>query len=237
LLRPVPVIRRSMYGMTPLKALSMLAYVPFRPDDICVQYLSEFDFTNQKEFPFDWFRPYASWKTLPDVMRCVAPSVRAWHWRQGVDYALAATFECWSARDFFRQMVFHFWDASGVPTAGSVSPDRADFVAQGRAALHFSSAEQKAFRVFAQELSKQQVSLVVFEGDVNPSIYSPERLQAKAEIRKELAGFSGMKDYRYVSREEQGLSFGPEHWLDTTHLDLAGREMLTRRMAQELAKP
>jgi hypothetical protein len=73
-LQPRPVIRRAMFGMAPLKALAMRAYVPFRPGDVCAMYLSEFDFTNQEPFPFDWFRPHASWRTLPDVMRCVPKS-------------------------------------------------------------------------------------------------------------------------------------------------------------------
>jgi hypothetical protein len=233
LLRPTPVVRRSMFGMSPLKTLSILAYVPFRAEDTCVQYLSELDFTNQDEFPYDWFRPYASWKTLPDVMRCVSLSVRARHWRQVVDYALAATFECWRTRDFLDQIAFHFWNHTGMPAENSASPSPAP---PAPATLRYSMAEKKAFHVFARNLEEQKVKLMVFEGDVNPALYSPERLQAKEEIRKELAGFSGMKDYRYVSLEEQGLSIGPEHWRDMTHLNPVGRERLTRRIAQELVR-
>ena len=234
LLDPKPVIRRSMHGMTPLKALSILAYVPFRADDICVQYLSELDFTNQDEFPFDWFRPYASWKTLPAVMRCVSPSVWAWRWRQVVDYALAASFECWRARDFLRQIVFNYWNNSGLLAEKSPSSDGEPAVPT---VLRHSMAENKAFQMFARKLEEQQVKLMVFEGDVNPALYSPERLRAKEEVRKELASFSGMQGYRYVSREEQNLSLGAAHWLDMNHLNPSGREMLTRRIAQELLRP
>ena len=234
LVHPVPVIRRAMFGMTPIKALAMRAYVPFLPGDTCVQYLSEFDFTNQDEFPYAWFRPYASWQTLPDVLRCVSPSVKLKHWRHVVDYAAAATTEWWRMRDFLRQILFHFWRA-GEAMAGEVEPtDTAAAEEEARSPLRFAGAEWKAFQAFARNLASSQVNLLVFEGDVNPSIYSTFRLQAKENMRRELAALSSVEGYRYVSKEEQGLALGAGHWRDMTHLNPDGREILTRRIAQEL---
>ena len=237
LLEPVPVIRRSMYGLTPLKALAMLAYIPLRPGDSCVPYLSEFDFTNQDEFPFAWFRPYASWSTLPEVVRCVSPDIRKQKWRQLVDYALAATFESWRIRDFARQISFQFWRR--VPATANVAPaaDPALTAAEARGPLRPAPAERRAFEAFAGKLAARQVNLVVFEGEVNPAIHSPARKQAKAEIRAFLAGFAGTGGYRFVSRADQDLALGPECWKDMTHLNATGRELLTRRIAREFSRP
>lgn len=237
LIRPVPVIRRAMFGMTPLKALAMQSYMPFRAGDICVQYLSEFDFTNQEEFPFAWFRPYASWRTLPEVMRCMSWSVRVRHWRQTADYMLAASFESWRDRDFLRQIAFHFWPDDGMEKAKPPIPDLAAAVSSARATLSFSPAEEKAFHAFARRLAQQHVALRIFEGDVNPSIYSPDRLAAKELVRNQLAALSEVSDYRYISKEAQGLDLRAEHWTDMSHLNSLGRDMLTRRIAQELLIP
>lgn len=234
LLAPTPVIRRSMYGLTPLKALAMLSYVPFRSGDVCVQYLSEFDFTNQEEFPHAWFRPYASWKTLPDVVRCLAVPVRLRRWRELTDSALAATFEGWRIRDFARHVCFHFWRAGAAAGGPEDPPDPAAAAAQARGPLRFSAAEQRAFAAFTRRLEARQVALTVFEGDVNPAILSPVRLQAKKEVRRKLAGFDGMPNYRYVPVADQGLPPGPGIWRDMTHLNAAGRDLLTRRIAQEI---
>ena len=237
LLEPVPVIRRSMYGLTPLKALAMLAYIPFQPGDVCVQYLSEFDFTNQDEFPYAWFRPYASWTTWPDVVRCLGPSVQVRQWRHLVDYALAATFESWRIRDFARQICFQFWRR--VPAAGGApaSADPALTANEARGPLRPAPGEKRAFEVFVRRLAARQVDLVVFEGEVNPAIHSAARQQAKEDIRRYLNDFAEAKQGRFVTLAEQNLTFGPDRWKDMTHLNASGREILTRRMAEELSRP
>jgi len=234
LLQPMPVIRRAMFGMSPLKMLSMLAYVPFHRGDICVQYLSEFDFTNQKEFPFDWFRPYASWETLPDVLACIPRSVQLRHWRQEVDYLLAATFESWRDRDFLRQIAFHGVGRSTSSGTENLPPDPAGLVTHAQGALFFSVAEQNAFQLFLQQLVEQDVRLLIFEGDVNPAILSRDRLQAKQIVRGELQDIARKDGYTYISIQEQGLGLSAEHWLDMTHLNEIGRDRLTRRIAREL---
>lgn len=235
LLKPMPVIRRAVFGMTPLKALSMQAYMPFRPGDVCVMYLSEFDFTNQDEFPFAWFRPYASWRTLPEVMRCISWAVKVRHWRQVADYAMAGTFEWWRARDFLQQIVLQTGGPESKPRLSTEVPDPAAMAAKARATLQVSPAEQNAFRTFAHDLSRRQVAVVVFEGDVNPAIHSPSRLQAKAQTRNFLSELSAANKARYVSLEEQGLALSAEHWSDMSHLNAVGRDLLTRRLARELS--
>jgi len=234
LLSPTPVIRRAMFGMSPLKALSMLAYVPLQPQDICIQYLSEFDFTNQNEFPYAWFRPYASWETLPDVLSCIPGPVQLRQWQGDVDYTVAATFECWRDRDFLRQIAFNFLCAKKGESAAVPPADPAAAVSKARGALVFSPSEEKAFTRFAQRLVASDVTLWVIEGDVNPAIYTDTRLEAKQLIRARMEEESTTTGFQYLSLQEQDLSLGSEHWLDMTHLNPSGRELLTRRIAQEL---
>lgn len=235
--QPLPVIRRAMFGMTPLKALSMRAYLPFRENDRCVQYLSEFDFVNHDEFPFDWFRPYASWRAVPDVLQCVSGRVKLLRWRQVADYLLAATTEWWRARDFLRQIVFHFSGGERTALAEKTPPDLAAAAANARGSVNFRAGEIAGFQRFAQRLAKQKVRLIVFEGDVNPAIYSEARQRAKRKTREELSRSLILGDGRYVSLEEQALALKQEDWLDMTHLASTGREKLTRRIAQELSTP
>lgn len=231
-LAPTPVIRRAMFGMTPLKALCMQPFMPFREGDTCLLYLSEFDFTNQATFPFDWFRPYASWQSLPAVMDSVPGVVRWRYWRQITDYALAATLETWRTRDFLQQIVQHAWQAPRVPPPIKSGPDAETLIRSARAELRLMPAEQAAFATFAQRLSARGVRLVIFEGDVNSAIYSASRLEAKAYVREFLQKCAQEGNRRYVSREEQALEFGPEHWSDMSHLNATGRRMLTERMAE-----
>ncbi|MDR0993508.1 MAG: hypothetical protein LBN38_02925 [Verrucomicrobiota bacterium] len=236
LLAPTPILRRAMFGMTPLKALAMLPYMPFQAGDTCITYLSEFDFTNQERFPASWFRPYASWKTLPQVVRCIGSAAWGRDGGQLVDYAMAATWESWRMRDFARQLVFHFWGRPadhGKGETGALSSIR-DALAAQQAELTFSPAEQKAFKRFARHLQQGDVRLVVFEGDVNPLLYSPSHESAKAITRHWLVTFGPAPEYEYVSLAEQNLALGPEAWKDMTHLNEQGRAVLTQRMAQWL---
>ncbi|MGD9612124.1 MAG: hypothetical protein AB7V22_04395 [Kiritimatiellia bacterium] len=237
LLNPTPVIRRAMFGLTPLKALAMRTYLPFRPGDVCVWYLSELDFTNQDEFPFAWFRPYASWRTLPEVVGCMPNAVRIRHWRQLADYALAATAESWRARDFLGRIACRFTGRGPVGTAAAVQSEAAAMAERARGELHFSESEWNAFRRFAAQAAARQVELVVFEGDVAPPLQSGARAQAKADVRQLVSGVVASGSGRYVSLAEQGLALTDGDWHDLTHLNAAGREKLTRRIAQELARP
>lgn len=237
LLRPMPVIRRAMFGLTPLKALAMRAYLPFQAGDVCVLYLSEFDFTNQDDFPFAWFRPYASWRTLPAVVACVPRAVRIRHWRQLADYALAATTEWWRARDFLDRIAFRLTGRGPVQAAVGVQTEAAALADRARGTLRFSDAEWQAFRRFAAEASARQIALVVFEGDVSPALQSAERVQAKAAVRRLVGEFVASGHGRYVPLAEQELGLTEGDWLDLTHLGASGREKLTRRIAQELARP
>ena len=237
MISPTPVIRRSMFGMTPLKALAMWAYMPFRPGDICVRYLSEFDFADQDEFPFSWLRPYASYQTYFEVLRCVSPQVRRTHWRQVLDYTVAASSELWRARDFLRQVLFHFWSGDTAAEPGERIPDTGRAIEQAWETPQITPSETLAFGVFARKLEERRVCHLVLEGDVNPAIYSDGRLQVKAQVRADLAAFPGAGLYRFVSKDEQNLNLGPEHWGDMTHLNAGGREVLTRRLAQILMTP
>jgi hypothetical protein len=237
LVRPVPVIRRAVFGLTPLKALSMATYVPYRPGDVCVQYLSEMDFTDQDVFPHSWFRPFASWRTWRLVMTSISFPDRLRHWRRAVDYALGATSETWRARDFIRQIALHFRGARADASVLTGAPDLPALVDNARAELHFMPGEQRAFLTYAGWLQQQGVDLLVFEGDVSPALHSASRLRAKQKVRQKFADMAAQGILRYVPMTEQGLNLTADHWGDYTHLNETGRERLTRRIAMEWSPP
>jgi hypothetical protein len=233
LVQPVPVIRRAMFGMSPLKALAMMPYMPYRSGDVSFHNLSEFDFTNKEEFPHDWFRPYASWRTLPAVLACMEPRVRRKHWGRTVDYAMAATLELWRDRDFLRQIAFNFWGIEKDEVIETDEAARAKVVARARGNLSFAAAEKRAFHAFAERLEREGVRMLIFEGDVRPDLHDEDRLEARRLVREELREWAAAGPHRHVSLEEQGLNLGMEHWRDMTHLSESGRRLLTLRIAEK----
>lgn len=234
LIAPQPVIRRAVFGMSPLKAVAVSSYVPFRPGDTCFLYLSEFDFTNQDPFPYSWFRPFASWRVWRDVMESAGSSVYWPHWRGVIDYSMAATFELWQTRDFIRRIVFHFW--RNEPAAQSAVTDLASLAAEAEKAktvVRDAPEQWRAFAHFVRRLRAESVKLLIFEGDVNPELYSQKRLAAKQETMDALLEYVG-PDVQYISRNDQNLGLTHEDWRDMTHLNAHGRELLTRRLATSL---
>lgn len=218
------------------ESLGHVVPMPFRAGDHCVLYLSEFDFTNQDEFPFAWFRPYASWRTLPGVLQSMSRRTKTWHWRRVTDYMLAATVQSWQVRDFLQQVAVHFWAPASQATRSGNDDVKTVLVTSARAELKHAPAEQRAFLRFAKRLAAHDVDMVIFEGDVNPAIYSPSRMAAKSQVRDFLVELTADSGQRYVSREEQGLAFTAEDWSDMSHLNSVGREKLTRRMAEVLSE-
>jgi len=211
-------IRRAMFGMGPLKALCMRAYFPFRAGDICATLLSEFDFTNQEEFPASWFRPYGSWQTLPDVLACIGGRTCLTHWRQVADYALAATWELWRMRDGAREIAFHATGremATDTAASAKAGEKAARFAENARGPLQRALAEEKAFVRLSTRLQAEGVRFVVFEGDVHPAIHSEFRTVEKQRIQAWLQSLES-DSFRYVSLDELGLSFPPEDWKDMT---------------------
>ena len=239
LVAPVPVIRRAMFGLTPLKALAMMDFVPFRTGDVCIQYLSEFDFTNQEEFPFSWFRPYATLPTFTLVMQCIDPQVKARHWEGVIDYLLATRLESWRSRDFLRQILFHFWraDRPDGTASGMGGEEIRALVERAQGELVPAPAEWKAFEIYSRVLAAIGVRQWVFEGEVNPEIRTPVRLEIRADVRERVWQRLFGTETRYIDRQAQDLELGEGFWRDMTHLNEAGRKQLTRRIAEEWNRP
>lgn len=232
---PTPVIRRAMFGMTPLKALAMMPYMPFQSGDTCVQYLSEFDFSNQEEFPVAWFRPYASWQTLPQVVRCIGLSATLRNSGRLIDYVMAANWEGWRARDFLHQIIFNMWGASPIfSTVMDEKEETLRILMQRQTDIIFMSAEKSAFERFRAVLKSKDVRMVVLEGDVNPLLYTPSRKAAKASTREWLSSVDQPPAYWYISAKEQHVPFDPSLWKDMTHLNVEGRALLTQILAGKL---
>lgn len=221
------VIRRVCSSLMPMEFLASMDYMPFRQGDICVQYLSELDFAWPEEYRVSWYRPFASWTTLPDVLQSAGMSCVGTHWRETVDYSLAATLSGWRIRDGWREIVRNFWGRMG-------QDNKLDRRAEGDPPLEMSTWEWKAFETSAARLEEKGVELWVFAGDVNPSIYNEGRMARRAEVCARLEKGAQEGRWKYIPAPELDAGLDVGDWKDKTHLNASGREKLTMAMARVL---
>ena len=232
------IVKRAVSSLRPLQALVAENYIPVRSGDVVVHYLSEFDFTNQEEFPFSWFRPFAGWGSLGDVLETIGRRSVAKEWRGAVDYALAATFETWRGRDWMRTAFTRFWGCAPEDRIFDARiPDNPDgmWFARDNArndGLSPSLPQKRAFEQWIGRVAAKGASVVVFEGQVNPVWRTPERQALHGEVEQWLSSF-GEKGIPvvYFHQEE---SFPADFWADMTHLNESGRKKLTEIMGRQL---
>ena len=234
------IVKRAVSSLRPLQALVAENYIPVRPGDVVVHYLSEFDFTNQEEFPFAWFRPFAGWGSLGDVLGAVGWRSVAKEWRGGVDYALAATLETWRERDWLRTAFFRMWGLSPEDKVFDERiPDRDGGLWFSRensrnTSLSPSHPQKRAFEHWISRITAIGATVVIFEGQVNPAWWTAERQALHGETEQWLSSFGdkGMPVV-YFHQEE---SFPLEYWDDMTHLNGKGRNELTEIMGLKLKR-
>lgn len=236
MVKPRPVIRSAMFGMTPLKALSAWRYLRVTKKSKVLMWLSAFDFTNQQSFPIDWLRPLASWQGTPGVLSCYSFKERLQHRWKVVDLMVASSLELWRIRDYFHSLEFRFWGVSelnNVPAA--LSPQQqARMKNEMRYDLKLMPFELNAFQSLTDKMRTCGASLVVFEGGVNPELASKTRLQYEQDIRTWLNDQAVQHDFIFVPTTDQDLSLLNEDWTDMTHLNSSGRLKNTRYVAAYL---
>lgn len=232
------IVKRAVSSLRPLQALVAEKYIPVREGDVVVHYLSEFDFTNQEEFPFAWFRPFAGWGSLGDVLEAVGWRSVAKEWHGAVDYALAATLETWRGRDWMRTAYLRFW---GLPPQDKVFDARIPVQSGGswfaresdkNTSLVPSFPQKRAFERWMARIAAKGAAVAIFEGRVNPAWQAAERQALHGETEEWLAAFEG--EGMPVAYFHQEDPFPSECWSDMTHLNAAGMKKLTETMGQKL---
>jgi hypothetical protein len=228
MLAPKPVLRREIAGMWSQSMLAMWGYFPFRRGDVCVQVRSEFDFLKKPEFDVDWYRPMASLSGLPAVFHTAGWRLLAKNWRKVPDYTLATALECWRMRDGMGKLVLHCWrgEKKKGDASSTVWPERE---------LTWLDWQWRAFEKAADMLKDDGVEFWVFEGGVNPLMYTQGVRDKHEEFLRRMAEGAAEGKWRFVTLEEQDAGIEPDDWADMTHLNAVGREKLTRAMGRVLA--
>ena len=230
MLTPTPVIRRVVSGMTPQHMLAAWNWIPFRAGDRCVQMRSEMDFTNQAEWRASWYRPFLTWRTLPWLMRTAGMAICLRHWNELPDCAAAATLEGWRMRDGWREIVFHPW----WRVQEESESEEKTAVSGNLPALVWMDGEGRSFVAEAEWLKNAGVELVVVEGDVNPVLHNEQRAEMRAEFERRMTEGVEKGLWRFVGEEELDAGIEADDWADMVHVNMVGREKLTRAIGRIL---
>ncbi len=225
ILAPRDVIRRVCSGMWAQAMLAMWGRIPFRAGDVCVQIRSAFDFLEKPEFDADWFRPLASPSGWSAVFRTAGWQIAAKHWRQGVDYTLAAFSECWRMRDGAIAIGRSFWKGERKPPL----PGGAGWTERE---LEWSDWQWRAFEEAAERLEDAGVAFLVFEGDVNPAMQTKGLQDKHGEFLQRMEDGEREGKWVFIPLEEQDAGIGEGDWVDMAHVNAAGCEKLTRAVGR-----
>ncbi|HMP74750.1 MAG TPA: hypothetical protein PKE12_00495 [Kiritimatiellia bacterium] len=230
------VLRRSLAGLDPLKVCGALGYLTARPGDLLLLYVGEMDIGSNLALQSDWIRPLARGPGVLASRRALGPY--AWTYRrQLVDLGMASVFESWRDRDYIRHGLQHVLGA--------------DAAAPGRSQLDAIQAQREGYAVAGPDHPFHEVhyraldeairfmrarggGVVVFEGQVNPSVHTPASIELAGRVRARLAAWSARGDFLYVPLAKQGLALGPSDWADGTHLSVSGRAKFTEMVTKVL---
>ena len=229
----IPVFLRAVSAMRPIDFVESIGYLPLNGNCTYVCHLSEFDFVGTPEFRYDWFRPFASWRSLIPTLKLADKRCLAKQWRGVVDYVMAASSELWRQRDWAAEIQRHFWKCpplqgyenvrGGVWVAGPDSTNES---------FSDNFSQVASFLYWLRYLQKRNARIVIFEGQVNPVIRSPERMIAHQRIKNWLQTLSYSSDNLYYVPAE--YDFPESEWRDMTHLNSHGREVLTQFIVRKL---
>lgn len=179
------------------------------------------------EFDADWNRPLASMAGLPAVFETAGGRILAKHWRETIDYVLAALTENWRMRDGMGKIVGHVWRGERKKSKG----DRKEW--SGTKA-GWSEWQWRAFEKSAEMMKSAGVELWLFEGGVNSALAAAGVGKWHGEFETRMKSGAAAGKWRFIPREELEAGIGEEDWRDMTHVNAAGREKLTRAMGRVL---
>lgn len=231
------VLRRATAGMDQLKACSVQERMSARPGDTLVLVVSELDVIEPARIDHDWMRPLVTWRGLRDVVGSLRPWDALRQWRSVCDLALACTSELWAGRDYVETILARPWGVRGASreTAGEVFRVEYDHYTQDTRNRPYVPEELRALEKLLARMTGAGVKVVVFEGRVNPALFTADSLALREEVRGRLAEWSRRLGFAYIPESAQAVTIDPGDWADGTHLNDAGRGKFTRYMTGVLA--
>jgi hypothetical protein len=233
----ISVLRRATAGMDQLKACSAQERLTTGPGDTLVLCVSELDVIEPARIDSDWMRPLVTWRGLRDVVASLRPLDAVRQWRRVFDLALACSSELWASRDYVDTILARPWGAreASRETAEQVFKVELDHYTQDTRRRPYVQEELRALERLLGRMTGAGVNVVVFEGRVNPVMFTPDSLALREEVRGRLAELSRRLGFTYVPESAQDVDIAPSEWADGTHLNDAGRDKFTKYLAATLA--
>ncbi|OGV42631.1 MAG: hypothetical protein A2X46_05030 [Lentisphaerae bacterium GWF2_57_35] len=222
-------------GMDMLRACFAEQLLLQPSDRVVVLWISELDVRPDASLGISWMRPFATWSGLRHSIHSLNTKQRARQWRNMVDLALASTFELWRSRDYLRHILFHSLSSGSTRSAveqsfeGDWRKDVRTFDIEDMDAL---TAQMTALFLFVSTAKANGASIVVFEGRVNPSICTETSEKRRSWVRERLLAAALEYGFDYIPTAQQQVQIEPADWSDMTHFNVAGREKMTRYLAQ-----
>jgi hypothetical protein len=222
--------------MDPMKLCSAQDWLDAERGDTLILYLSEFDFSGEDRLVMDWMRPLASPRGAADVLRALPASEIHAQWRSLTDLWCSAISELWRLRDYTSHMLFHPLGPIEPVESGDTSPLREQerLYKEGTARPEINHARLRALERAVARLQARGVSVVIFEGQVNPSMRNANGERLRAQTREQLASLAARHPIVFVPVSEQKVSIDPSDWLDGTHMNADGRRKFTDFVARAL---
>ena len=238
--------KNCMAGFGPMQYPFLAERIRERGFATIVCQLSEFDFFREDTVPVGRLRWAASASGTKNLAAALTTG-QQWQNRSALaDIAFSSVVPLWRLRDHFRRTLFGYWWKKSDPRSDDHHQSRrlADAPALAEAIAYLQrnvghkqlvEANFASFRTFAEQLQRQNVRLIVLEGQVHPQAriaYDTDNLHQKT--REQLTEMAHQNNFTYVP--DSGMpEFSADDFADAYHLDETGRSKLTEFLAAYLS--
>ncbi len=235
-LRPdVQVERRSVAGMCPARMLMTAPFLGTRAGDTLVVYWSEFDMGGAALFDIDWYRAFANWFGLRDVLSLLPNGEWRKNIRRSVELFWGCASELWRDRDGWRLLASRPLGEMSQASAGTTGKDivreQGAGYALGLNNEPFFQMGLESARRLVQQWRTSGAEVVVLEGEVNPVIHHARTPERRLQTRLFLEEVCRTTGAQYIPSEAQSFVPSPQDWKDGTHFNEKTRTAFTRYLA------
>ncbi|MEZ5942736.1 MAG: hypothetical protein R3C18_15185 [Planctomycetaceae bacterium] len=239
--------KNCLAGFGPMQYPWLINRILERKPDVIVCWLSEFDFYRETAVPTGRLRWAATNKQTCELFNELSPRQRWDNRGEFVDLTLASNIPLWRQREHVRQSLLYYWWNLSRP-AKAVQGSEVDVLAQSvglEGAIEnlsenvrrtpFVDINFSSFRRFVQELSDNDIKLLVFEGQLHPGTHVAYDSAFHQEVDERLRRMSDELNFHYVSGEDL-LRLQVDDFADGYHTNDAGREKWSRFVAEVINK-
>ena len=239
------VEKNCLAGLGPMQYPVLINRVDERGFDQVVCMISEFDMFREDDVPLNRLRWAANFAGIRRLWSTLSVEERWKNRATLADLAFACYCPVWRLRDAFQRTLFgYWWDISRIapPADGRSQSNLAisgDLEA-ARESVHrnvrrtaFVEVNFKCFRLFAEHLVKNQVTLVVLEGQLHPCAEGRVPAGFRIETRCRMAEMAIAVGFIYLPQASLP-ALDQDDFADGYHLNGQGRSRLTVAVSREL---